>query len=108
MESARNHHLSYLETAFSQGKRNLLKLYFQHIDQGHYTKDLQKKNMEPASDIAIKSSLNLPTPASLPTNEELRGPPPPPDGGLLAWKQVAAGFCIFFITWELIELVSIA
>jgi len=31
------------------------------------------------------------------------GPPPPPDGGFLAWLQVAAGFCIFFNTWGLLN-----
>ncbi|KAH8677856.1 major facilitator superfamily domain-containing protein [Xylariales sp. PMI_506] len=26
-------------------------------------------------------------------------PPPPPDGGVLAWSQVAAGFLVIFTTW---------
>ncbi|KFY17500.1 hypothetical protein V492_00628 [Pseudogymnoascus sp. VKM F-4246] len=35
------------------------------------------------------------------------GPPsgPPPDGGLVAWLQVAAGFMIFFNTWGIINTI---
>ncbi|KAL4941277.1 major facilitator superfamily domain-containing protein [Aspergillus oleicola] len=29
--------------------------------------------------------------------------PPPPDGGLMAWLQVAAGFILFFNTWGMIN-----
>ena len=32
-----------------------------------------------------------------------RGPPPVPDGGFVAWLQCAAGFCIFFNTWGLLN-----
>ncbi|KAF2099281.1 monocarboxylate permease-like protein, mch4 [Rhizodiscina lignyota] len=35
-----------------------------------------------------------------------RGPPPPPDGGLFAWLQVAAGFVLFFNTWGLVSAFS--
>ncbi|KAI0902870.1 monocarboxylate permease-like protein, mch4 [Ustulina deusta] len=30
-------------------------------------------------------------------------PPSPPDGGLMAWTQVAAGFILFFNTWGLLS-----
>lgn len=31
------------------------------------------------------------------------GPGPPPNGGLLAWLQVAAGFILFFNTWGMLS-----
>ncbi|KAI1097696.1 monocarboxylate permease-like protein, mch4 [Jackrogersella minutella] len=31
------------------------------------------------------------------------GPPPPPNGGLIAWLQVAGGFVLFFNTWGLVS-----
>lgn len=34
-------------------------------------------------------------------------PGPPPNGGLLAWLQVAAGFALFFNTWGLISSFSV-
>jgi MFS family permease len=36
-----------------------------------------------------------------------RRPDPPPDGGLLAWLQVAAGFALFFNTWGMISAFSV-
>ncbi|CRG82824.1 hypothetical protein PISL3812_00170 [Talaromyces islandicus] len=35
------------------------------------------------------------------------GPPPPPNGGLTAWLQVAGGFMIFFNTWGLINTFAV-
>ncbi|KAK3702446.1 hypothetical protein LTR37_014912 [Vermiconidia calcicola] len=32
-----------------------------------------------------------------------QGPGPPPDGGLQAWLQVLAGFCLFFNTWGILN-----
>ena len=43
--------------------------------------------------------------APVPSEHE-KGPPPvqpPPDGGLLAWLQVAGGFCLAFNTWGLLN-----
>ncbi|KAH6887048.1 monocarboxylate permease [Thelonectria olida] len=39
----------------------------------------------------------------LPTN----GPPAPPNGGLVAWLQVAGGFILFFNTWGMISAFSV-
>lgn len=48
------------------------------------------------------------TPAT-PEPESVRpaGPPPPPNGGLTAWLQVAGGFMIFFNTWGLINTFAV-
>lgn len=35
------------------------------------------------------------------------GPSPPPNGGLTAWLQVAAGFMLFFNTWGMINTFSV-
>ena len=35
------------------------------------------------------------------------GPPPPPNGGLTAWLQVAGAFMIFFNTWGLINTFAV-
>ncbi|RAK94796.1 uncharacterized protein BO80DRAFT_450783 [Aspergillus ibericus CBS 121593] len=40
----------------------------------------------------------VPTPPTAPLRS-----PPPPDGGLIAWLQVAAGFVLFFNTWGMIN-----
>jgi hypothetical protein len=37
--------------------------------------------------------------ASRITTRSIRDPPPPPDGGLNAWVQVAMGWLIIFVTW---------
>lgn len=37
--------------------------------------------------------------ASRITTRSIRDPPPPPDGGLDAWVQVAMGWLIIFVTW---------
>lgn len=37
--------------------------------------------------------------ASRITTRSIRDPPPPPDGGLQAWIQVAMGWLIIFVTW---------
>lgn len=37
--------------------------------------------------------------ASRITTRSIRDPPPPPDGGLNAWTQVAMGWLIIFVTW---------
>ena len=43
-----------------------------------------------------------------PTNLQVpRSGPPPPNGGLLAWLQVAAGFTLFFNTWGMISAFSV-
>lgn len=43
-------------------------------------------------------------PASTPSKP---GPPPPANGGVLAWLQVAAGFAIFFNTWGMISAFAV-
>ena len=35
------------------------------------------------------------------------GPSPPPNGGLVAWLQVAAGFMLFFNTWGLLNAFAV-
>ncbi|KAF2690142.1 monocarboxylate permease-like protein, mch4 [Lentithecium fluviatile CBS 122367] len=35
------------------------------------------------------------------------GPSPPPDGGLMAWLQVAAGFMLFFNTWGMLNAFAV-
>ena len=47
----------------------------------------------------LEKSVNPPAPA--------KGPPPPPNGGLVAWLQVAAGFVVFFNTWGMISAFSV-
>lgn len=45
-----------------------------------------------------------------PPNVSAGGPPtvsPPPNGGYWAWMQVAAGFCIFFNTWGVLNTFGI-
>src|SRR6478735_60510 len=40
-------------------------------------------------------------------NPGLSIPAPPPNGGLMAWLQVAAGFVLFFNTWGMISAFSV-
>jgi MFS family permease len=37
----------------------------------------------------------------------MNGPSPPPNGGALAWLQVAAGFVVFFNTWGMINTFAV-
>ncbi|KAI0877455.1 monocarboxylate permease-like protein, mch4 [Hypoxylon argillaceum] len=46
------------------------------------------------SEMDHEKSTDLPVPTD---------PPPPPDGGLVAWTQVAAGFVILFNTWGILS-----
>ncbi len=41
--------------------------------------------------------------AASPPPEQILQLPSPPDGGYLAWLQVASGFCTFFNTWGLLN-----
>lgn len=43
-------------------------------------------------------SCNIMKEARIQTNKELT-PPPPPNGGLVAWLQVAGAFFLFFNSW---------
>lgn len=47
----------------------------------------------------LEKSAKLPAP--------IDGPPAPPNGGLIAWLQVAAGFVLFFNTWGMISSFSV-
>lgn len=42
-------------------------------------------------------------PKQLPDPDKPSAPAPPPNGGLAAWLQVAAGFAIFFNTWGMVS-----
>lgn len=47
----------------------------------------------------LEKSVNPPAPTS--------GSLPPPNGGLVAWLQVAAGFVLFFNTWGMVSAFSV-
>ena len=57
----------------------------------------------PKEEMAAMSSDNETTKPPAPID----GPSPPPNGGLDAWLQVAAGFMIFFNTWGMITAFSV-
>lgn len=57
----------------------------------------EQNKVQNADDPETKSTMPPKTPQ----------PVPPPDGGLVAWLQVAAGFMIFFNTWGMINTFAV-
>jgi hypothetical protein len=56
---------------------------------------------ESAMDEALDAEANieLPTTATDSTTEKTSDPGPPPNGGFVAWLQVAGSFFLFFNAW---------
>ncbi|EED12119.1 monocarboxylate transporter, putative [Talaromyces stipitatus ATCC 10500] len=52
-----------------------------------------------ASDVEQPSEPKIEQPSS----KRPTGPPPPPNGGLIAWLQVVGGFMLFFNTWGILN-----
>jgi hypothetical protein len=51
----------------------------------------------------VESDATTATESTSVQKQPASGPPPPPDGGFTAWLQCAAGFCVFFNTWGLLN-----
>ncbi|KAH8204593.1 hypothetical protein TruAng_001222 [Truncatella angustata] len=47
------------------------------------------------------------TPLQLPPDTQVVATPVPPNGGTLAWLQVAASFCIFLNTWGIVNMYGV-
>lgn len=68
--------------------------------------DTDEKKETASSENNSNSKIDSP---AIPKPESVKpaGPPPPPNGGLTAWLQVAGGFMIFFNTWGLINTFAV-
>lgn len=76
------------------------------VDFPEEARALDRLSMKDTSnEIKTKQQPNLDKPenSSAPTNAL----PPPPNGGTLAWLQVAAGFVLFFNTWGMINTFAV-
>jgi MFS family permease len=65
--------------------------------------EMPPMNLDNDTDSKKQSDIEKPAEPSVPTG----GPPAPPNGGLIAWLQVAAGFVLFFNTWGMISAFSV-
>lgn len=57
------------------------------------------------ADVAAPKQSDFEKPANAPAPTS--GPSPPPNGGLVAWLQVAAAFALFFNTWGMISTFAV-
>ncbi|KAI0114745.1 MFS general substrate transporter [Daldinia grandis] len=62
--------------------------------------DTHHTRMSDSEDVTIS---NTSFARSAPVEPQVAGPPPPPNGGVLAWLHVVGGFMLFFNTWGILN-----
>lgn len=65
--------------------------------------DYDEMRPRPSVDLKRSASNVLSRVASRMTTRSIPEPPPPPDGGLHAWTQVACGWIVILTTWGLVN-----
>ena len=72
-------------------------------DNDHEAYEIPQKQpgsrTKPSLELKRTASHALSRVASRMTTRSIRDPPPPPDGGIHAWTQVACGFIVIMTTW---------